>query len=377
VGADVIFREDENNAVGVVVKQLFERKETNTYSAGGLAYIDDKGKLALGERIRSRINELPLPDLELRSLGRPDLRVQFVHELYTESQDGPLPPGVSPPLFHVLTSRGCRNTCDFCSSRATKYDVMLPENVDRLFTHLSNFGIKTLVSAEDEVMGRILWLGQRGRECLNRYFEKIRELGLAIEFANGLRPSAFLKKGIAEVDEELIDTVFSHEIKDGKFVGTFRTFIGLERLSVNESTSKLKKMAEWDRQLEVYEAIAKRKIPTLAFGVVLPTEYNNDSPRMFEEIYSKLTDLKKRVLKASSGETNVRLGIFFETPLPGAKNWKYFSSIRPELRDPNLWHFFVAKGPRYGKMWDARMKLLADLDMDNLKSWMERGDYAV
>ncbi len=190
------------------------------YSRGADHVATGDGEVTLPYLIRgqSSAHNTIIPDFD--QVPEPALHLINLSD-YTESHEGGLPAGVTPPLMYLETSRGCRQSCDFCSTPFTKgrYRYMSTERIERTLQHFLDFGIRSLLLIEDNILSRLDL--PTGRAEVLSWFALMREKGFVWEFANGVEIGKLEKDG--ELDEELIETMFGY---DGT-VGCYRSYIPL------------------------------------------------------------------------------------------------------------------------------------------------------
>ena len=69
--------------------------------------------------------------------------------IYTDTAEGPPPPGVNPNFICFETSRGCYWRCSFCTAPSRgRYRFMSPGTVEKHLKYFRSVGIKTIVFQE-------------------------------------------------------------------------------------------------------------------------------------------------------------------------------------------------------------------------------------
>jgi hypothetical protein len=263
-----------------------------------------RGKPVPDSRAARTLSDLDnVPDLpfDLVDLGR-----------YYEPNEGPLPEGVRPPLMYMETSRGCRNSCDFCSTPFAKggYRFMSQRRIEEWLRLCKNAGIATILVMEDSVLSRLDF--PEGRQAVIDLFVHMRSEGFAWEFANGIEIGKLAPAG--RIDEELIEAMFSF---DG-FSGCYRSYIPFERVDIQA----YKKLKPFDVNKAILGSIVKRKVRLLTAGVIIG--HPNETLESLAQTRRKLKELRKVVGDISGGETLITMAIFVHTPIPGTSDFRRF-----------------------------------------------------
>lgn len=271
------------------------------------------GEITLLKLLRGEELSLPLSLENLENVPSPALELVDINR-YTESHEGPLPLGVIPPLMYVETSRGCRQSCDFCSTPFTKgkYRYMGQQKIEDFLSHLKRNGITSLLLCEDNILSRLDL--PSGRKAVLDWFDYMRQERFAWEFSNGVEVGKLSDNG--NVDEELIDSLFSYS--DG--VGCYRSYIPLERLD----EPKYRKLKSFDAQRKILSAIVQKGVPLLNLGVIIGNPQETQvSLDMNEERMKELMNLVKA---RSGGATLPYANVFLHIPIPGTNDYRKFHS---------------------------------------------------
>lgn len=376
-GVDAVVRgEGEKIAARLIVDLVEDRKDV----IPGVVYCRDGNTIGLGPTIlRAPVKELPLPHFfnpaEILRADLPGGQLKY----YVESQDGPLLPGVSPPVFHFFTSRGCVFGCPFCTTAGMRYDAMAIEQVDAMLKHLRQSGVRTLISAEDAFLERVVALGRaRGREEVMAIIAMIRGYGFAIEWANGINFNMLYDQTAKELDLELLDAVFSNEVVNGHRVGTYRMLTPVERPS---GDARLKKLASVPTQHQIVAEIVRRhRTPSQGVTWILRPE---DTPEQITVMKRSVQALRDEIKAASGGESTSRLGLFCLMPHPGCLDSKLERLAAFSIDEyPELRHYFLSVlngqelgGMGYAEQFWTRLKVLQELDPESFATWMAQGGY--
>ncbi len=343
------------------------------YSRGADHVATGDGEVTLPDLIRgqSSAHNTIIPDFD--QVPEPALHLINLSD-YTESHEGGLPAGVTPPLMYLETSRGCRQSCDFCSTPFTKgrYRYMSTERIERTLQHFLDFGIRSLLLIEDNILSRLDL--PTGRAEVLSWFALMREKGFVWEFANGVEIGKLEKDG--ELDEELIETMFGY---DGT-VGCYRSYIPLERIDANELPYR--KLKAFDVQKHILLSIARKGVALLNLGVIIgnPGE-RADSLNRTE---AKMIELKTDILDATGGRTFPFANFFLHIPICGTNDYRRFHQEGRLSFDidthPELYNFYtsIIRGDHYTyeELTEIRRDMASRVNgHDLMHIWMHGGKY--
>ncbi|MBU0760671.1 MAG: hypothetical protein KJ858_03200 [Nanoarchaeota archaeon] len=197
-GADAVFLGQAEGLVGKVTIALLNGRPVSfpgvatPNSIGGLGEIKivDRARLKnLGVNSLNKSSTTISRNTSLEQEIFPDFDKNILSE-YSESCDGALPPGVTGSVMWYQTSVGCPRSCDFCPSARNPYFSLSANRVDRMLEHYKNAGIRTILSAEDNFLARLLDKSRQGEQEPEQeivdIMKLIRSHGFAHEFSNGL-----------------------------------------------------------------------------------------------------------------------------------------------------------------------------------------------
>jgi hypothetical protein len=307
----------------------------------------------------------------------PNPALHLVHlDRYTESHEGGLPDGVSTPLMYLETSRGCRQTCDFCSTPFTKgrYRYMSQERIEEVLGYYRDCGIQTLLLIEDNVLSRLDFRG--GREAVLRWFRCMRRMGFAWEFSNGVEIGKLAPD--SGLDDELIDEMFSY---DGT-AGCFRSYIPLERIDVADGPLPYRKLKTFAIQKQILGAIATRGVLLLNLGVIIgnPSE-TWQSLRSTEE---RMAELKAAIVDRSRGGCFPFANFFLHIPICGTNDYRRFHAedrMAFDIKEhPELYNFYtsvlVCDHFHYTELTEIRREMAFRINGEELMGvWEDGGRY--
>jgi hypothetical protein len=302
------------------------------------------------------------------ALGRADLTT------YVESHEGGLPEGVHPPLMYLETSRGCRQSCDFCSTPFTKgvYRYMSQPRIEALLEHCRAFGIRTLLLIEDNILSRLDLPG--GRAAVLEWFHYMHRRRFVWEFANGVEIGKLEQNGA--LDAELIEALFAY---DGSS-GCFRSYIPLERIDTNGLPYRKLKM--FDVQKQILCAIAQQGVPVMNLGVIVGNPQETRASLAITE--RRMFELKDAIGNASRGRTFPFANIFLHIPICGTNDYRrFYDERRLEFdidSDPELFNFYtsVLRGDhfRFDEITELRSEMAHRINGEELMQlWMKGGKY--
>jgi hopanoid C-3 methylase len=285
------------------------------------------------KRRRHGYDEIVFPDVDL-------LRATS----FDESPDGPLPPDVSPRITSLETSRGCPEACSFCdvSFIVGRYrPVPLPLLEQRVMA-FKEAGIRTLQVIDDNLLYRTLpaFEGERGRRTILDLFGLLYDEGFAWEFFNGFQLGLF-EQGDGRIDVELIDALYRNGADDGRFVGCFRSYVPLDKVTEDEM-SLLRKLKPLPVAEAVVGAIADCGPPEVALGFVIGSV--RESPGSLEETALQAERFAEIVTHSSGGRTAPYVLPLCSVPLPGTPDFRNLQDriAYPADQYPELYNIFTS-----------------------------------
>ena len=304
-GADVVVRGYGNKAGAEAIKRLVEDKPLE-----GIQGINTNSIEVVSPPSKSGdYGKLPVPAFDL------------IDDLsgYTGSHGGGFADGVGGPSMYISFSRGCFYGCRFCLTSKERYDFLSLTQTERLLEHYKEHGIKVLLSSEDNFLQRMdPRVGyEQGRSEVMQIMRKIREMGFAICFENGLQMSLFGitdDKGNFRVDEELVCEVLQHNFESGQLVGTARLHWPLETFAEHSKLDqRMTKLCGWEQLIHILKEVAKIGIPQIAFGLI---NFHDDGEQDLKRIMERCAEIRSIVQEASGGRTTSYFSVFSEIFIP-------------------------------------------------------------
>jgi radical SAM superfamily enzyme YgiQ (UPF0313 family) len=278
---------------------------------------------------------LPLPDLDSIDV-----------KLFTETEDGKLPFGANLPIGYFVSSKGCDNSCGFCTIPQIngRYRIMSIEDIETLLLHYKKHGITTLLHSESNTLGRLRY-GQEGRKQLFDMFRMMRELGFAWEFFDGIEFGLLSRQG--SIDEELVSALFNPELKRERLVGGYRAYIPLEDFH-SSATSRYKKLPDYETQIAVIRSIIHSSVKMLSFGAIIG--YPEETAQSLERRGCEMLKLKEFVDKESGGQTSALFILYLHSTFPGTLDFaRYRKDLAYDINKfPELFQLYTACKPSAG-----------------------------
>ena len=262
---------------------------------------------------------------------------------FDQSPDGPFPPGVTPRIMSLETSRGCPEACPFCDvsfivggHRPIPFERLV-EQVDAL----KAAGIRTIQVIDDNLLYRTLphYEGERGRQTILDLFRLLYHEGFAWEFFNGFQLALFERDGT--LDHELIRVLYRSGHDGERPVGCFRSYVPLDKVT-DEEIGLLRKLKPLHVTEAVVSAIAGCGVPTLVLGVVIGSI--RDTPATLDRITRRADEFAELVSRSSGGRTAPAVLPLCSVPLPGTPDFRAFEEqiVFPPDRYPELYNVFVS-----------------------------------
>lgn len=343
-GADAIVLDKSGAANWAVIDAL-----TGRTPRGALSGVLFRDGTTVAVRVRPQTPEdwaLPSPEVVRQTLGSEYWSAYFPDHLV--------------PIGSVFTDIGCDRKCDFCQTPSYRlgYKAMSPEVAIRWLAAQRAGGAGSVIGSSDQFLARLLWDG--GRDEVLEIMRGLRELGLAILWANGLElRKATQGRGLVREgtdlapDEELIRALWGW---DGR-AGCYHAFIPAERpLHGRENYAKL---LPWREHRELLKAIVRAGVPTLTYGCIIGFEDDDDSTlARLEEGVTELHD----ELKAINPGLFFQIAPFSISPIPGTpQGHKFRDSGLLRFEDPEI----------FGGLWtpcaDTRY-----LSYEQVSEWQRR-----
>jgi len=299
-----------------------------------MAFVGDINIDAIRDNDWSSPTIVPAYRYPFEGLSKPDFSKLSDVSIYTDSHDGPVPEAVTEPVGFAYFTRGCPRECDFCESRRTKFEALPIEAAFDMLDHYVASGIKTINFSDDNFL-------LLKRPYLESLLGKMRELGFAWEFPNGLEIGRFIPKG--ELDRDLVDLIFGNHTdpQTGNHVGAYRAFIPVETFDARDNYKKLKPVED---QNAVINAIADNGIPEINFGVVLAPDSTDETFMAIEDGYMGI----RRVLD-NYPNLKSRFSIFHLIPIALHRGMNTLYSAE---EFPEGWNFYfpIYDGKNFSSM---------------------------
>lgn len=318
-GADVVVKGEGELTFQRVIQAFNQRKDFR-----GIANIS----YFAGGTIKHNPNTFLQDPLEINSLLPPNLEIVDLAK-YTDTGEGEPPFGLRGPFISVETSRGCAQACSFCAGPTTKgkYRFMKLENIKKHFEYFQRKKIRTLLFQEDNLLSRIhrkpdgKYLFPDGRKELLGIFRLARGMGFSWEFTNGLEFGQYEYGG--KIDYELIQTMFWHELEDGKIKGCYRAQIPLENLT-DEGPTIFRKLKPFKKNKEIIKALANSGVKMLTFNLIIGRpEDDQETLRLY---YRRCGEIRELINNVGKG-TVIYFNVFNLSLLPGTGDYKKYQDL--------------------------------------------------
>ncbi len=326
-----------------------------------MAFVGDINTQAIAENDWLTPTIVPAHRYPFEGLSKPDFNKLQDVSIYSDSHDGPVPAGVTTPVGFAYFTRGCPRECDFCESRRTKFEALPLDAAFELLEHYAAAGIRTINFSDDNFL-------LLKRPYLEALLGKMRDLGFAWEFPNGLEIGRLVPKGA--VDHDLVRLLFANSIDPvtGRHLGAYRAFIPVETFDRRANYKKLKPVED---QNAAIDAILSHAIPEINFGVVLSPDATEETFDTIEEGYGDI----RKVLD-NHPFVKSRFSIFHLIPIA---LYRSMNTLYTSEEFPEGWNFYfpVYDGKHFSatELFNRRVETITRIDPTARKT-METGTYS-
>lgn len=253
----------------------------------------------------------------------------------------PFPKGVSSPIGFAFFTRGCYQSCDYCTSpkKMGKFRYKSIENISKELDWFKENGITTL-NIWDDSLSSVMYPGalgrSKGREYIMNIASILREKGFAYELSQG----GLVIKDLWDTEKkspdfELIKSFYFGEHRpDGKFIGFYGQYYPLECLQVKNPGDRYSKLMSLEKEKEVLDAILRVKgEKSISFASIVGTP--DDTKEGFNLAIKRSKELIHFI---ENRKGNALATPFIFSAFPGAGLWektlgkiKYDINKFPEL----------------------------------------------
>lgn len=393
LGVDIVVLAEGESRLPAVLERLSEGNDI--MDVPGIAVLQD-GKVAtsrpmapgrylrLGSYPKNKdpwatdMNSAPLPALDLVDVND-----------FSESGEGLLIPGVSPPIMHFESSRGCHECCTFCGTPnlvGTHFRHARTARVRQILEFYASFGIRSIALNEDNLLSRVALDPEDGTQEIIEIFQIMRELRMAWEFDGGIQIGMLWDQANARVHRELFNAMFyNNGGEGGEWVGCFRIYVPLEKLD-DKDMKKLHKLQPFHIELELIREIVQAGVPAVYFGIIVGVP--SDTDETFRITRERCLEIKHEinslnVQKNGTPHSYTWYSFFNEILIPGSVDWVRFQKhlAFPVTQNPELWNFHTSvisredgRSPLY--FHDKRMELSVEFNgEDAIERFKELGRY--
>jgi len=358
-GVDLVVRgEGENTARELIAG--------NT-NARGVAKLHNGQLLDTGIARGCNLDDSPMQAVDLFASDVP---------LWNMNIEANIPPEIPTPIGFLFTTRGCNQACPFCTT-PQKYGKLRFRSLENIQTELELLrahGIHTINIWDDSLASLIRW-GER--DHLIAIARLLRQMGFAYEFSQGMVISDLWDKENGQPDEQLISELFSHETKNGRWVGCYGEYFPMEFLQDDDPHNAAAKLMSYDKELAVMRMILSQGVRWLTYSCIIGRP--QDGPHEFDLSARRLNEVTEIIEEYGAKGLPTP---FIYSVFPGTKLWREESvklkySIReyPELYQLNA----TPHGTKHftpGGLMEAKMRLEENiLSPTQCKNWWRTGRY--
>ena len=317
--ADFAVTGESENVIPNLVE--FLKGKRNIADLRGIAYKNNKGIVRTMPADRPEMDSIPLPAL--------DLLQDDIPLWTTPIEYFPTPKGVSSPTGWIFLSRGCFQSCDYCTTpqKMGKFRIKSLERISEELDYLKHNGIST-VHIWDDSLSSVMYpnsLGkQEGREYIMNVSRMLREKGFAYELSQGgLVIKDLWNKEKDEPDFELINEFFTNKRLGKQFVGFYAQYFPMECLQVENPHNRYSKLMTFEKEKEVLRAVldAGEVTPAISYSSIIGTI--EDTSEGFDLATRRLQELNQLI--DSKGGRHLATP-FIHSIFPGTRLWKRYES---------------------------------------------------
>jgi hypothetical protein len=308
---DIAMLGEAEKSLPILIKALKEK--TDLKEVRGLAFLENGEIIKTGMPEKPKMEEVPLQAL--------DLLKDDIPLWTTPIEYFPLPKGVSKPIGFIFFTRGCYQNCEYCTS-PRKMGMFRFNSLDKIAKELDFFkkyGITTL-NIWDDSLTSVMYPGALGREDGRKYLmnlvKLLKDKGFAFEFSQGMVIKDLWDREKEEPDFELINALYSNEIKDGKFVGCYGEYFPTEFLQVENPTDRCAKLEGFEVEKRILKAILDAGTKLISYSSIMGS--NDDVPEGFIFATKRLKELQEFVKER--GGSSLATPFVFST-FPGTRLW--------------------------------------------------------
>jgi hopanoid C-3 methylase len=311
--ADIVIRGEAEYNLPDLIKAIESKKDISEIN--GISFKNGDKIVRNQINSRTRMQDIPLQCL--------DLLKNDISFWTTPAEYFPLPKGVSTPFGFMFLTRGCFETCNFCTTPA-KMGKFRFNNFDRInqeLEYFKEFGIST-INVWDDSLTSILKMHPDEKVVSKKYLINImqlfRERRIAYEFSQGVVIKHLWDEEKNCPDFELIEALYSNEINDGKFIGCYGEFFPTECL---QEDNRFEKLMTFEKEKEVLKAILDAGTKLISYSSIMGTK--DDTQKSFECAVRKSKELNE-IIESRGGKALATPFIF--SLFPGAKVVKQYQN---------------------------------------------------
>ena len=257
-GADFVVR-GEGEGVAKKLVDIIKIGQLPLTPIKGLAYVRNSEVVDGGILRNCELAGMPIQALDLFKEDIP---------LWNMNIEYNIPEGVSTPIGFFFITRGCNQSCPFCTT-PQKYGKLRFRPFDEITAELKmmkQFGIKTINIWDDSLSSLLKW-GQRN--YLIQIMRYLKTEGFAYEFSQGMVIKDLWDQQNDRPDCELIHELYGHEVVNDQWVGCYGEYLPFEFLQVVDTTKASLKLMSYDKELKVMWAILSEGVAWLTYSCIV------------------------------------------------------------------------------------------------------------